>query len=131
MYDDDFPMTQNLVAKAMRHQIIDKSSLIARLLELDADMDNDELCAEILRLCLFDRTQRRNPVNVFLDKLNNGDFLLIQPDEDPDNLRPGREPMTDEMLDAAADKVNADATYWDGKATARVADIVRSVILAA
>ena len=131
MFDDGFPMTQNLVAKAMRHQIIDKFNLIVRLLELDTSMDDDALYAEVLRLCLFDRTWRRNPVNVFSDRLNNGDFLLIQPDEDPDNLRPGREPMTDEMLDAAVEKTNADSVYWDGNATARAIDIVRSVILAA
>lgn len=129
--NDDFPMEKNLVAQAMRYVITDQFSTIVRLLELDPNMPDDELHAEILRLCLFDRKERLNPHNVFSDRLNAGDFLPLQPGEDPDNLRPGREPMTDEMLDAAAARARADGDYWNNNRWCRAADIVRAVILAA
>lgn len=131
MFDDDMCMEKNLVAQAMRYVITDQFSTIVRLLELDPNMPDDELHAEILRLCLFDRMQRKNPINIFQERLNNGDFLPLQPDEDPDNLYPGREPMTDEMLDAAVIRARADGAYWDGYTWAKAADIVRAVVLAA
>ena len=131
MYDDDFAMEKNLVAQAMRYVIADQFSTIVRLLELDPNMGTGELHAEILRLCLFDRKERLNPHNVFSDRLNAGDFLPVQPGEDPDNLRPGREPMTDEMLDVAAARACADGEYWNNNRWCRAADIVRAVILAA
>ena len=129
--NDDFPMEKNLVAQAMRYVIIDQFSTIVRLLELDPYMDNDALHAEILRLCLFDRLERRNPQAVFQARMNNGDFLSVQEGEDPDNLRPGREPMDDEMFDAAVARVAEDAKHWNGRPYAKVVDLVRSVILSA
>lgn len=120
-----------MVPQAMRRAVVDNRPLISRLLGLDAGMDNDEFCAEILRLCLFDRRERKNPHAIFQDRLNNGDFLPIQPGEDPGNLRPGREPMSDEMLDEAVAKASADGAYWNGNRCAPVIDIVRSVMLTA
>ena len=128
---DDFPMEKNLVAKVMRYQIIDKYPLIVRLLGLDPSTPDDELRAEILRLCLFDRMQRYNPSKTFWDRLNKGDFLPVQPGEDPDNLPPARKPMTDDELDMAFADANADGVYWDGNSFATAIEIVRSVILAA
>ena len=54
----------------------------------------------------------------------------VQPWEDPENLESNREPMTDDMLDEAVERVNADAVYWHSKPTASAIDIVRAVILA-
>ena len=54
-----------MVPQAMRRAVVDNRPLISRLLGLDAGMDNDEFCAEILRLCLFDRRERKNPHAIF------------------------------------------------------------------
>lgn len=57
----------------------------------------------------------KNPGAEFQARLNNGDFLPIQPGEDPDNLRPGREPMTDSELDDAVARANKLSVLWEGK----------------
>ena len=121
---------KHLVPQAMRHVIVKNRALIARLLDLDAAMDDDELDAEILRLCLFGRQRWENPAAIFTRRLNNGDFLPVLSWEDPENLEPNREPMTDDMLDEAVERVNADAAYWYSKPSASAIDIVRAVILA-
>ena len=129
MYDDDFSMEKNLVAQAMRYVIIDRLPTLVRVLGLDPGMDNDELYAEILRLCLFDRNRRENPAATFQRRLNDGDFLPVQPGEDPDHLRPGRQPMTDDELDAEVARARADSTYWDGYSHAAAEYIVRNVVM--
>lgn len=121
---------EQLDPQVVRQAIVDNRALVARLLDMDAGMDNDQFYTELLRLCLFDKQRRTHPAAIFMERLNNGDFLLVQPWEDPDNLAPNREPMTDDMLDEAVERVNADAVYWHGKPTASAIDIVRGVILA-
>lgn len=126
---DDTCMGKNMVAQAMRHVIIDQFSTMVRLLGLDPSTPDDELWAEILRLCLFDRNRRINPSADLQHRLNFGDFLPVQPHEDPNNLRPGREPMDNDALDAAVERANADSVYWDGNPAAAADYIVRNIIL--
>lgn len=120
---------ESLVPQAMRRAIVDNRSLIARLLNLDASMGDNELYSEILRTCLFDRQRRPNPSGTFVKRLYNGDFLPIQCNEDPENLAHNRQPMSDDELDAAVMQVYADSAYWDDHPSATAEYIVRNVVL--
>ena len=127
--NDDMCKEKNLVAQAMRYVIIDRLPTLVRVLGLDPNMGTDELYAEILRLCLFDKNRRENPGATFHRRLNDGDYLPVQPEEDPDHLRPGRQPMTDDELDAEVARARADSTYWDGYSHAAAEYIVRNVVM--
>ena len=129
MSDKKLCAKEQLVPQAMRRAIVDNRAMMARLLNLDAAMDSDEFYAELLRLCLFEKQERENPNAVFQSRLNNGDYLPVQPNEDPDNLRPGRDPKTEDELDAVAAQAIADKMFWNGSRYAPAIDIVRSIML--
>lgn len=57
----------------------------------------------------------KNPVVEFKAREKNGDFDELKPGEDPDNLPPGREPLTDEEYEARKQKVLADSVLWEDK----------------
>lgn len=56
-----------------------------------------------------------NPITKFKQRDKNGDFDPLQPGEDPNLLREGREPMSDEEYEAAKAKVIAQSALWDDK----------------
>lgn len=57
----------------------------------------------------------KNPTVEFTARLKNGDFAPLGPDEDPNNLRPGRQPMDDEEVDALAAEATALSALWENK----------------
>lgn len=57
----------------------------------------------------------KNPTVEFTARLKNGDFAPLGPDEDPNNLRPGRQPMDDEEVDALAAEATALSVLWENK----------------
>lgn len=58
----------------------------------------------------------KNPVLDFKARSKNGDFDALKDDEDPDNLPPGRQPMTDEEYEEYKEKVVRMAEIlWEDK----------------
>lgn len=54
----------------------------------------------------------------FKNRTKNGDFDPLGPDEDPDNLPPNREPMTDEQFAEYKARVTKLSELWDEKPVA-------------
>lgn len=58
----------------------------------------------------------KNPMSEFKARAEAGDFNPIDPEtEDPNNLKPNRQPMTDEEFDAAKQRVMQEAIFWNQK----------------
>lgn len=57
----------------------------------------------------------KNPMSEFKARAEAGDFNPLEDGEDPDNLKPGREPMTDEEFAEAKQRVIRESTFWNQK----------------
>ncbi len=58
----------------------------------------------------------KNPIVEFKNREKAGDFEPLKADEDPNNLPPGREPMTDEEFEVAKREAIDKGALWAGKA---------------
>ena len=132
--------TENVIGLVLRQSIRKNVKQMLYALGIDGTWlsDADKL-AEIMRACLFDKSERPNPGIGFAKRAKAGDFDGLREGEDAEalyvgdaralGLPKGRLPMDAKTYQAVLADAELLSAYWSGRPTATAMDIVSRIVL--
>lgn len=117
------------VAELQRGSIRDNLGLLRTVLRVDEDLDENEALAEILRLCLFDRDPRENPVVRFRNQTSARRFDTPEEFAQREGAGSHDWPMSDVEFEALKKKlVVLDDIAWGHAQSAKPFELVRRLL---